>query len=118
MKTRKSKKEGTSVGRKIISSLREAVELLERGERLEDHFTVRTVSMPDEPQLYNARAIQVTREKLRVSQAVFAHLIGVSPKLVQAWEQGQRKPSAMARRLFDQINEQPERWLAILRKSA
>jgi putative transcriptional regulator len=36
---------------------------------------------------------QVIRVKLKLSQAAFAGLMGVSVRTVQDWEQGRRKPS-------------------------
>ena len=36
----------------------------------------------------------VVREELRLSQAGFADLLGVSTRAVQSWEQGWRKPSS------------------------
>lgn len=36
------------------------------------------------------------RKKLHVSQAEFAHLIGVSVDTLQNWEQGRRKPEGPA----------------------
>ena len=47
------------------------------------------------------------RERLGVSQGVFAHLLGVSVVLVKSWEGGVRKPSPMARRLMDTIQADP-----------
>jgi DNA-binding transcriptional regulator YiaG len=46
--------------------------------------------------------------------------MGVSTALVQHWEQGFRKPSRMACRLFDEINRDPGRWSKMItrRKSA
>jgi putative transcriptional regulator len=106
-----------SVGKEIIESLTEAVEILEAGGRLEgrpDRFTVRTVEMPDDPNEYDAMAVKATRKRLGASQAVFARLVGVSIKLVQAWEISGREPSLTARRLMDEFNREPRRWASVL----
>jgi DNA-binding transcriptional regulator YiaG len=106
-----------SIGAEIIESLTEAVEILESGGRLEDRperFTVRTVEMPAEPNEYDPAAVKATRERLGASQAVFARLVGVSVKLVQAWEIGGREPSLTARRLMDEFNREPRRWVSVL----
>ena len=58
----------------------------------------------------DADAIKRTRERLNVSPAVFARLLGISVVLAQGWEQGQRRPSKMACRLLDEVNATPERW--------
>lgn len=70
--------------------------------------------MPDDPKEYDAGAVKATRQRLGVSQAVFARLLGTSVKLVQAWEIGGRQPSAMARRLMDEFNRDPRRWTSVL----
>ncbi len=106
-----------SIGAEIIESLTEAVEILESGGRLEDRperFTVRTVEMPDDPTEYDPVAVKATRERLGASQTVFARLVGVSVKLVQAWEIGGREPSLTARRLMDEFNREPRRWAGVL----
>lgn len=70
-----------------------------------------------EPGAYNARQIVRLRKRLRVSQGVFAVLVGVSTKAVQAWEQGANPAPAMARRLFDTINDR-NAWAELLAKIA
>ena len=80
-------------------------------------MTVRHVEVP-EPGRYTAAAVRKLRQGLGVSQPVFAQLMGVSTVLVQSWEQGQRVPSRMARRLLDEIRRDPNRWAATLRPVA
>ena len=98
-----------------MAGMRELQEWMASGRPLEERFTVRTVELPGEPGAYDAASVRATRERLGASQAVFAGLLGASPKLVQAWEIGGRAPSAMARRLLDEINRDPARWSALLR---
>ncbi|WP_150540012.1 NadS family protein [Actinobacillus vicugnae] len=52
----------------------------------------------------NAKAI---RTQLHLKQAEFAHLLGVSPNLVQSWEIGRRTPNGAARKLLAAIEQQP-----------
>ena len=117
MKTRKTRQ---SAGRRIIQGLKELAEALETGEPLGKRFTVRTVELPPEPRTYTPRAIRATRDKVGVSQPVFASLVGVSTALIQHWEQGVRMPSRMACRLLDEINRDPKRWttMVVARKTA
>lgn len=103
--------ESSAAGRKIIGALTELAEAVERGGPLPPGFTARTVELPDPPAEYDAAAVRATRVRLGASQAVFAHLLAVSPKLVQAWEQGSRKPAGPERRLLDDINADPDRWV-------
>ena len=104
----------SKAGGKIIAGLKEIVEALESGEPLEKRLTVRHVTVP-EPGEYTARQIKALRARLGVSQRLFAHLMGVSAILEQAWEQGRRVPSNTARRLLDEIERDPGRWSAMLR---
>jgi DNA-binding transcriptional regulator YiaG len=108
----------TAKGREIVASLLEAVEVERAGIPIESRFTVRTIELPDEPTAYDADAVRATRERLIVSQAVFAHLLGVSAMLVRAWEQGQRIPARWARRLLDEMNRDPRHWRGMLRKAS
>jgi DNA-binding transcriptional regulator YiaG len=120
-KRTKSSARKTAVGARLIESLTELRDALASGAPLEERFTVRTVHMPEEPSRYTRRDIKKLREEqLRVSQAVFAKLIGVSAPLVRAWEgRAQRRlPPPMARRLFDQIRQNPQGWVAMVRPKA
>ena len=47
------------------------------------------------------------REKLDVSQATFASLLGVSVNTVQNWEQGRRTPTGPARALLNVVWHKP-----------
>jgi DNA-binding transcriptional regulator YiaG len=105
-------------GREIVASLTEALEVELAGIPLESRFTVRTVTVPDEPKTYGANAVRATRDMIGVSQPIFAHLLGVSAMLVRAWEQGQRVPALWARRLLDEVNRDPRHWRDMLRKAS
>jgi DNA-binding transcriptional regulator YiaG len=85
---------------------------------LESKFTVRTVEVPDAPRNYNGKSVRETRDKIGVSQALFAMLLGVSPILVSSWERGARVPALWARRLLDEVNHDPQRWRGMLRKAS
>jgi len=111
------KKTKKTFGEEIIEGLEEFRDVLESGEPIGEHFTMRTVDLELEPHDYSPEDVKATRAKLRASQAVFAKLLGVSAKTVQSWEQG-HVPPPMARRLLDLINENPARWLDLLRRGA
>ena len=80
-------------------------------------FTVRTSEVV-EPSEYSAKAVIRTRNMLKVSQSVFAQILGVSPALVRAWERGARKPSPIARRLLDQVRGNPSNFRMLIRRTA
>lgn len=77
------------------------------------NVTVRQVDIPT-PTGYGAAEVRATRDRLGVSAAVFAKLVGVSAKLVEHWEQGRRVPSPLAARLLDRINVDPDGFRADL----
>jgi DNA-binding transcriptional regulator YiaG len=108
----------TRKGREIVASLTEAIEVEHSRIPIESRFTIRTVELPDPAAEYDAIAVRTTRDRLGVSQSVFAHLLGVSAMLVRAWEQGQRSPAMWARRLLDEVNRDPRHWRAMLRKAS
>lgn len=51
--------------------------------------------------------IKAIREKTRLSQAVFAKLLNVSPSSVRQWEQGKRIPTGSTKVLLDLLNKSP-----------
>jgi DNA-binding transcriptional regulator YiaG len=108
----------TPMGREIVAALEEVSRTLQAGIPLEAKFTVRTVEVPDPPSPYDAKSIRRTRDRIGVSQALFAGLLGVSAILVASWEQGARQPALWARRLLDEMNHDPHRWRAMLRKAS
>ena len=103
------------VGARLVEGLTELRNALRSGRPLAERLTVRTVELPDEPGLYDPQTVRATRARLSASQALFARLLGVSPDLVRAWEQGKRAPAPLARRLMDEINHDPRRWSNLLR---
>ncbi len=105
------------VADEIMAGMRELERMMDEGKVPEQMFTVRTVSIPD-PGVYRAGQVRELRDSLGVSQAVFAHLLGVSVVLVKSWERGAREPSLMARRLLDTIKADPRHWLATVREVA
>lgn len=60
--------------------------------------------MPD----ISAEDIKAIRKMLGFTQAVFAAVIGVSTKTVEAWETGTNQPIGPARRMISLIQFDPE----------
>jgi putative transcriptional regulator len=88
------------VADEIMAGMRELQRMMDEGKTPQEMFTVKTIEVPD-AKPHSARQIRALRDKLGVSQAVFAHLLGVSLVLVKSWERGIREPSPLARRLLD-----------------
>ncbi|MCB0325398.1 MAG: helix-turn-helix domain-containing protein [Bdellovibrionales bacterium] len=53
------------------------------------------------------------RQKVGLSQAEFAELLGVSKRTLQDWEQGRREPSGAAKSLLEVARKRPEVLLEI-----
>ena len=70
-------------------------------------LTLRTTMVPTPPPLVSAQEILRLRERLGITADVFARMLNVSPKTVQSWEQGERKPSQAALRLLQILAAQP-----------
>ena len=102
------------VADEIMAGMHELQHMMARGKTPREMFTVKTIDVP-EPGMYTPARIRALRDDLAVSQAVFAHLVGVSVILVKSWERGARDPSPLARRLLDTIRANPAQWLASVR---
>jgi putative transcriptional regulator len=102
--------EGTPLGRKILASLHEVLDATKAGGPIEDRLTVREVRLDLAPRPYAGPDVKRVRDQMKLSQAVFAMFLGVSPQTVKAWEQGQREPSDMARRFLEEIEAAPDHW--------
>ena len=115
VKTKSARKapKSTAAGRKLFAAAQEIVYPLKTGDS--SRLTTRTVEIPD-PGEYGAAQVKALRDKLAVSQGIFATLIGVSSDLVAHWEHGIRTPGPLARRLMDLIAENPPAYLAKLIK--
>lgn len=51
--------------------------------------------------------IKEIRENLKLSQAVFAKLLNVSPSSIRQWEQGRRQPTGATKVLLDLLKRSP-----------
>ena len=89
------------IGQEILEGIR-AIEAHKAGD-----VTLRTHTLkePAPP--------QVIRAKLKLSQAAFAGLMGVSLRTVQDWEQGRRKPSGPAEALLRIAEQKPEVFMEL-----
>lgn len=54
------------------------------------------------------RQIRKIRQALGASQAVFAYILNVSPKVVQSWEHGARRPTNAALKLLSIAQNNPQ----------
>lgn len=107
----------TQAGREIIEALEGLVNSVAAGERVQDKYTVRTVELKLCPRPWKPNEIKTLRKSLEVSQAVFAMIMGVEPKTIQAWEQGRREPKTIANRLLAEVANDIDRWKSVLQEA-
>jgi putative transcriptional regulator len=100
----------TEVDREIIGALADFRDALRDRTPLETKYTVRHVVVVVPPPQLGPEDVRKTREVLGVSQPVFADFLGTSPSTIRSWEQGQKPPSPMARRLLGLIASDPSYW--------
>jgi putative transcriptional regulator len=103
-----------NLGDLLVQSLTEVRDGL-RGQA--GKLTMKTMEIPDPPR-FTAAAIHKLRDRLGLSQGLFAKLLGISHKLVEAWEAGTRMPTPMACRLLDAIARNPSFFLRRTRRVA
>lgn len=108
-------------GDMLIQGLREA-RAVARGEaepdrRIRRLRTVREATVTP-PQKYGGAGVQKIREKMGLSQNVFARVLNASPETVKAWEQNKRQPDGMALALLEVAERHPEALLDRVKNKA
>lgn len=96
---------------KIFDELKLALEdslAYERGEPV----NLRVTRIPAPPKRITPREIKAIRTQLNANQRLFAQYLNVSPRAVQSWEQGQRRPHEAALKLLDIARKNPQALLA------
>src|SRR5712692_390489 len=86
----------TQMSATLLGSVGEAGAIL-RGEKKPSRRTV-----------MGSSAVRAIRERTSLSQSEFAHLIGVSVKTLQNWEQDRRHPTGPAAALLRIIAHEPQ----------
>jgi putative transcriptional regulator len=98
----------------LASSLKEGGAIL-RGKKKPARST--TLQAPDLSRRSDAMPdAKAVRDKLGLSQNQFAALIGISPRTLQNWEQGHRRPEGTARALLRVAESHPEAVLEALHR--
>jgi putative transcriptional regulator len=91
-----------SASKSIMQGLTEAVDY-QQGKT-----SVRKTKLTLKPlEEFNNDNIKWIHQRTGLSQVLFAGLLGVSPKTVEAWENGRNKPEGASRRLFELVRDDP-----------
>lgn len=94
------------IKRNIFSELMEGFDALE--DARQGKVTLRTSEVEQKaPPVMTAAGVRAVREKLRVSQPVFARKLRTNPQTIKNWEQGTAKPNAQAAILLSLIDRNP-----------
>lgn len=91
-----------TIGENLINSLEEAIKY-EKGEKvkgLKSH-TITVAPLPD----YKGKEIKEIRNELGLTQSIFAYVLGVSKKTVEAWESGKNNPAGPAQRMLSMLEK-------------
>ena len=113
MAKKKETERRLSVADKILEGLRGVADKLESDRPTEavfEQLNCRRYVLDLKPVQFGSEDVKRLREELQVSQAIFASLIGVSVKTVQAWEQGKNPPQQVASRFMDEIQTDLDYW--------
>ena len=93
--------------RKLFDELMEGVDVMQQ--QREGKITLRSHEVEDLPPLeVDADLIRDTRERMRVSRAVFARRLRVSTRTLENWEQGRARPNAQAAALILMVRKFPD----------
>ena len=90
-----------NIGQEILEGIKE----IKRFKKGEIKLNARNLKEPT-----SAKTI---RKKLKLSQSSFASLMGVSPRTIQDWEQGRRKPQGPAKSLLRIAEQHPEVFIEL-----
>ena len=58
--------------------------------------------------IFKADQIKLLRQEMGMTQVMFAAVVGVSPKTVEAWESGKNSPDGAARRMMSILKRDPQ----------
>lgn len=87
----------------IMQGLTEAVEY-EKGNLKASSVKLSVTPIPD----FKGSEVREIRNTLEMTQTVFAQIMGVSVKTVEAWEGGRCEPNGSARRMLSMLKNDPE----------
>lgn len=106
---KKKKKTAKDYEAMLIESVRQGLEIDEghRAPARQYVLTARNTTV-DAPPTYTSEMIRELRERLEVSQEVFAQMLNVSVGAVRSWEQEGRTPSGAIQRLLNIFDRQSD----------
>ena len=93
---------------RLKTSLNEGIRFA-RGE-----MNLRTTALPQDPPPAAPGDVLRLRRRMGMSQTIFARTLNVSPKTLQSWEHGTRRPSQAALRLLQVLSTRADAVLSVV----
>ena len=95
----------TELGKELIEACKEIIEIQEK--RKLARLNKKSVAILPVNN-FKPEEIKSIRQKFEMTASVFAKMLGVSSKTVEAWESGLRKPTGAYSRLLQIITHDPK----------
>lgn len=93
--------------RNLFEELMQGLEEIQLHQQGKITLRTETLSQP-EPITITADEVKAIRERLNLSQAVFARKLRTSVRTYQGWEQGKTKPNPQAVLLLKMVEQSPQ----------
>ncbi len=91
-----------SVFKSLTTGLEQAIDI--ENEKVSARKHKVTIAPVEE---FSNSEIKEVRESLKMTQVIFAQILGVSKKTVEAWESGINSPNGPAKRIISMLKEDP-----------
>jgi putative transcriptional regulator len=95
------------MSRNLFDELVEGFDALSESRKGKRTLRSHPVTTPDLPEVSSRDLVHV-RERLEMSQAVFAQYLRTNKRTLENWEQGRSKPNAQAQILIRLVQKHPE----------
>lgn len=92
------------LGEILLSGMREVLA------HVQGKIVLKEVVLPERVRKITPKEIKALRDKMNVSQAMFAAILNVPTVTAVSWEKGRRKPTGAALRLLDIARKDPSSY--------
>lgn len=93
--------------RNVFEELKDGFNALEKQRKGKITLRQHVVDIEDAPQVSSNELVRL-REKLKLSQAVFASYLRINKRTLENWEQGRARPNAQAALLIKLVKKYPD----------
>lgn len=93
--------------RNLFNELSEGLQALEKQRKGKLTLRQHAVVVEDAPEVSSNELVKL-RQKLKLSQAVFASYLRINKRTLENWEQGRAKPNAQAALLIKLVKKYPD----------